>query len=207
MLVFVSARLLLAPRFPVTHALVDDWYNHAASVFAFLLGFAYARSQGARLASERLRWTALGLWLLGYAAYASYVWSYRADGAQPPDALIRVMRIVFALQQWTAIIAVLGFASRHVRRGGPLLAYLTVGVFPFYLVHQTIIVVAGHHLAALDLPLAVEAALLLAATALACVAAYELARRSGPLGVWFGVGAKHRRRPSATGAPAPSASG
>src|SRR5690606_14672569 len=38
-------RLTLAPVFPITHALVDDGYNHALSFGAFLFGFASTRSE------------------------------------------------------------------------------------------------------------------------------------------------------------------
>ena len=52
------------------------------------------------------------------------------------------------LRHWTPVLAVLGFARRHLRgRDGPALRTLREAVFPFYIVHQTIIVVAAHHLA------------------------------------------------------------
>ena len=177
----------------MTHALVDDWYNHAMSLFAFALGYSYAKAAGARASAVRLRWGALALWLAAYAVYVTYVWSYRAEAVVPSDALRRLMRVVFAVQQWSAVVAVLGFGAEHLSRGGPVLRYLTIGVFPFYLVHQTIIVVAGHHLARAGLPLPLEAALLLGATLGGCLATYELARRMGPFGVWLGVKSQPRR--------------
>ena len=78
-------------------------------------------------------------------------------------------------------------------RDSRLLRSLTVAVFPFYIAHQTIIVVAGHHLKALHLPAAAEAPLLIAATALGCWATFELARRVGPLRPLFGLGPRERR--------------
>lgn len=68
-----------------------------------------------------------------------------------------------------------------------MLRYLTVGVFPFYIVHQTIIVVVAHNLAPLGLPQPVEAGLVIAATFAGCFAAYEAARRLGWLGLLLGV--------------------
>jgi hypothetical protein len=98
------------------------------------------------------------------------------------------MRLVYATDQWTAIVAALGFAARHVTRDSRLLRTLTVGVFPFYIVHQTIIVVVGHQLKALRLPVAAEAALLIAATAAGCWLTFEMARRIGVLRPLFGLG-------------------
>ena len=110
------------------------------------------------------------------------------------------MRAVYALDQWAFIVAILGFGARWLNRGGPVLRYLSVGVFPFYIAHQTVTVVVGHHLAKLGLPVAVEAGVLIAATALGCLATYEVARRIG----WFGLllGVKPAKRSAAAGVQA-----
>lgn len=192
-------RWALAPLFPVTHALVDDWYNHALSFSAFLFGFLGARSDILKAGYERLRRPALILALLAWAAWAAYAWTYRAEDAAPPEMLKAVMRLIYAVDQWAFIVAVLGYGARYLNRGGPVLRYLTVGVFPFYIMHQTITVVAAHHLAPLGLPLPLEAGLLIAATFLGCFATYEAARRLGWLGLLLGV--RPGPRPAGKGAP------
>jgi glucan biosynthesis protein C len=182
----------LAARFEITHDLIADWYNHALSFSAFLFGFLIARSDSLREAFIRLRWPALILALAAWALWAGYAWEYRADDAVPPEALRRVMRVVYAIDQWTFIAAILGFGAKHLTRETRLLRYLTIGVFPFYIAHQTIIVVAGHHLAKLGLPLAVEVSLLIGATVAGCWATYEIARRIGWAGLLLGVRPKPR---------------
>lgn len=188
------AGLRLSPlgAVPVTHALVDDWYNHAFSLTAFLFGFLTARSEVLRQTFIRLRWPALGLALAAWAGWAAYVWTFRADGAVPPDQLRTAMRVVYAADQWAFIAAILGFGARWLNHGGPVLRYLSVGVFPFYIAHQTVTVVAGHHLAKQGLPVVVEAGLLIAATAAGCLVAYEVARRIGWLGLLLGVKPERR---------------
>ena len=183
----VAIRWLLAPAFEITHALVDDWYNHALSFAAFLFGFLIARSEPARQTFMAVRWPALLLALACWVTWAAYAWAYRADDAIPPETLRMAMRVVYALDQWAFIVAILGFGARWLNRGGPVLRYLTLGVFPFYIAHQTVTVVAGHHLAKLGLPVATEAGLLIAATALGCLLTYEVARRIGWLGLLLGV--------------------
>jgi glucans biosynthesis protein C len=174
-------RLWLEPLFPITHALVDDWYNHALSLSAFLFGFLTAKSETIKAGFIRLRWPALALATFGYLAF---VW---AD--LPPV----VGQIAYAVDQWAAIAAVLGFGARHLTRGGPVLTYLTLGVFPFYIVHQTFIVVAGHHLAKLGLPQGLEALLLVAGTFATCLATYEIVRRVNWLRPLFGLKPEPRR--------------
>ncbi|WP_447910648.1 acyltransferase family protein [Brevundimonas bullata] len=180
-------RWSLAPVFPITHALTDDWYNHALSFSAFLFGFVSVRSEVLKAGYERLRRPALMLALLAWAGWAIYAWAYRADDAVPPEALRSGMRLVYALDQWAFIVAILGYGARYLNRGGPVLRYLTVGVFPFYIVHQTIIVVVAHNLSTLGLPQPLEAGIVIGATLAACFAAYEVARRAGWLGLLLGV--------------------
>ncbi len=193
-IVYLAAcRIVLAPMFEVTHALVDDWYNHAVSFAAFLLGYLIARSEAFRAATIRVRWPALILAIGAWAAWASYTWAYRGDGAAPPELLKLAMRGVYAVDQWCAILAALGFGAKHLTRGGPVLTWLTLAVFPFYIVHQTVIVVAGHHLAKLGLNQALEAALLIAITFAACFATYAVVSRVGALRMVFGLKVAERR--------------
>lgn len=183
----IAARFLLAPLFEINHALVGDWYNHALSFAAFLFGFLIARSESARQTFMAVRWPALILGLACWAAWAAYAWTYRADFPIPSEPLRMAMRMVYAADQWAFIVAILGFGARWLNRGGPVLRYLTIGVFPFYIVHQTVTVVIGHHLAKLGLPVAIEAGVLIAATFAGCFLAYEVARRIGWLGLLLGV--------------------
>lgn len=187
-LFLAAVRWWLAPIFPITHALTDDWYNHALSFSAFLFGFLIARSETLKQGFARLRRPALILGLIAWAGWAAYVMSFpETSPAVPGDALRRAMRAVYAIQQWGFIAAILGYGARYLTRGGSLLRYLTVGVFPFYIIHQTIIVVAGHHLATLNLPLIVEAGLIIGVTVLGCWLTYEAARRIGGFGLLLGV--------------------
>ncbi len=200
-IVFLAlTRMFLMPRFEVTHALVDDWYNHAVSLPAFLLGFGLAKSEVLRERLIGARWTALTLAVVSWAGWASYVWIYRADDANPAEALRLIMRCVYAIDQWCAIAAILGFGAKHLNRDAPALRYLTLAVFPLYIVHQTLIVVMAHHLARLALPQGVEAGILIAATFAGCFATYEIVRRI-PVVCWlFGLksqpGAEASRPPA-----------
>jgi len=186
------ARIFLLPLFEVSHALVDDWYNHAVSFTAFMLGFLMARREAFWAELSHTRWVTLAIWIAGYAAFTAYAWQYRAEGAEPPEALRNAMRVVYAAQQWCAIAAILGFARLYLTADGPVRRYLTDAVFPVYIVHQTLIVVLAHHMAKAGLPLAVEAPLLITATFVGCFATYEVVRRIGFLRPWFGL--KSRRQ-------------
>lgn len=189
-------RLTLMPLFEITHNLTEDWYNHALSFSAFLQGFLMARREAFWAALSAKRWPALVLWALTYGAWTTYAVLYQADDAIPPEPLRNVMRVVHEVNAWTAMAAIFGFARLWLTRDGPARRYLTDAIFPLYIMHQTIIVVAGHHLAKLDLPLEIEGPILIAITFAGCFATYEIVRRIGFLRPWFGLKSL-RRHPEA----------
>ncbi|MFN4311689.1 MAG: acyltransferase family protein [Ferrovibrio sp.] len=173
-------RLWLRPVFGETHALVDDWYLHAIYLPLFLFGYAIAKADSVWVAIERLRWVALGL---AVACYGGLVW-FMLEGN---PALAPWRSVVWAFDLWAWIVMLLGFARRLLSFDHPARRYLTEAVFPFYILHQTVIVVVGHHLTGLGLPAWAEAAILVPATALACWGGYEAIRRVGWLRPFFGL--------------------
>jgi hypothetical protein len=180
------ARLLLVGRFESTHALVDDWYNHAQYLPLFLLGFAIARPGPLWDRIERARWPALVATLASWLFIAWYFGQYR-DGGTPPESLRQLQRLLWAVQQWGAIVAILGFFRRHAPGDSPARRWLAEAVFPVYILHQTVIVLLAVHLRPLDLPAWLEGPLLVLATLLLCLAGYELVRRLGWVRPLFGL--------------------
>lgn len=173
-----ALRLLLRPVFGETHALVDDWYLHALYLSLFLFGYGIAKHEGIWLSLERLRWLALAL---AVTVYAVMVWAVLTDSGG------RVRPFIWALDQWAWIVMLLGFARRHLNVDTPLRRYLTDAIFPFYILHQTIIVVLGHRISGLGLSAGSEAALLVGATVAGCWAGYEVVRWFGWLRPLFGL--------------------
>lgn len=185
-----ALRATLFPIFDETHDFREDWYAHAMYFGAFLFGFAIAKHQPFFERAVAWRWPALGIAVACWAGIVAYSASYPGD-AVPPEWLRFIMRGVRELDAWCAIVAAIGFAHRYLRNAdGPLRQMLTQAIFPFYLIHQAIIVVAGHYLDELQLPLWIEAPLLIGATAVGCWLFFDLGRRIPPLRVWIGLPSK-----------------
>jgi glucan biosynthesis protein C len=173
----VAARVLLAVRFPSTHELVNDWYNHAVYVPMFLLGFALAGTRVPWEAIERLRWHVLGVAVLGWVFLCVWHGLDNANALPVSVALRRLWQAVFSAQIWLAIVAVLGFARRHLRHDNAARRYLTTAVFPVYILHQTVIVVAAHALQPVQLDPLLEGVVLVLITVVLCFLGYEAIRR------------------------------
>jgi peptidoglycan/LPS O-acetylase OafA/YrhL len=169
-----------------THAFVGDWVAHAMYVPAFLFGFGLAGSERAMAAITRAWKPALALALTGYAAII-YVEALWPGNAPVPRWVYRPYGAAHALQQWGAIVALIALAERRWNRDAPGRPMLTEAVFPFYLIHQTIIVVAMYWLRPAALPAAAEFAILVAATVAGCWAFYLGGRRVTPLRPLIGL--------------------
>jgi hypothetical protein len=176
-----------------THALVDDWNAHRMYFPAFAFGVFLAdapRTWG----SIRRWWKVAGvLAILGYAGIAA-IYTAWISGAAAPDALRLPFAAARLVMGWTAVVALIGLADRHWNRDHPLRPMLTEAVFPFYIIHQTIIVVLGWYLLRFALPPVAEFAILVPATALGCWLFYRAGRRIGGLRPLIGL------RPLARGA-------
>jgi peptidoglycan/LPS O-acetylase OafA/YrhL len=173
-----------------THDFVNDLHAHQAYFALFLFGVLLAGSD-AVWAAIRAWWrVAAVLAVAGYLVVIAVlvVW-LRAD--DPP----LWSRILFAaardVQGWNAIVALIGVADRHWNRDQRWRATLNEGVFPFYLIHQTVIVVVAYWVIGRGLHPAGQFAVLVAATVAGCWAFYLVGRAIPPLRPWIGL----RKRP------------
>lgn len=193
-------RMLLVGRFESTHALVDDWYNHAQYLPVFLLGYGLARADAAWDAVRRWRWLSLAVAVASYLALIAY-FGHFDDAHPPPDWLRMLQRLAWGANQWLAITAILGFARHWVQGDSPTLRYLAPAVYPVYILHQTAIVVLAHELQPLAIPPLLEGPVLVLATFAICFGGYELIRRTPLLRPLFGLKWKTRPVPVPTAVP------
>jgi hypothetical protein len=186
-LALAGIRLALVARWPQTHALVDDLYNHAQYGFLFVLGLVLADADAFWETLRRARWGLLAAAVAAWALLAAYFAHYAGPDLEPPQALRLAMRALFGVQQWIAPAAALGFARTWNPGDSAARRYLTEAVFPFYIVHQTAIILLAEALKPLALPVGLEAALLVGGTVASCFAAFELVRRVDLLRPLFGL--------------------
>ncbi|MUI11448.1 acyltransferase family protein [Massilia dura] len=179
------ARAALFPRFGDTHALVDDWYNHAVYFPIFLLGALVAGQHRFWNEAARLRFAALALALGGWAALVC-LHALPAEARDGPRFLL-AMACVRGTCQWCTILAVCGFACRHLNIDGPARRYLTGAVFCIYIVHQTLIVVLATALKPLSIAPFTEAGVIVVLTFVGSFAMFEAIRRMAVLQPFFGV--------------------
>ena len=132
-------------------------------------------------------WTTAAV--LALAAYAAVAWVELTwpGRAVPPGWVLGAYGFVRIVQGWSAIVALLGIAYRFWNRDHPWRATLTEAVFPFYLIHQTIIVVVAWWCLGVGLGNGVSFVVLVAATALGCWLFYRIGREIPVLRLLIGL--------------------
>jgi glucan biosynthesis protein C len=186
---FILYRFTLDPFFRTTHDLTNDWANHAHSLTILLMGFLLAKDRNFWCAVRRvLPFSITGVLVLG--AVLTPLWANWDAMAESADWnwLVWPARIARIFYAWLAIVSMLGLAQRYLNRPSRALTYMTEAIFPWYILHQTITVMAGYWLTRQGLSVSVEVPLVILATFGGCALLHELViRRIGFLRPLFGL--------------------
>jgi glucan biosynthesis protein C len=180
-LIFVTYRFTTDTWFPrETHTLVGDWGAHARYFSYFVIGLLIAKNRS--FWNVLARTWKIGAWgALVLAVSLSILWQNWGDwfgGIFWIENIVRAMRVWYA---WVIIIAFLGAGQAYLNRPSKRLSYLTTAVFPYYILHQTLIILVGVYFTSLGLPVALEALLVIVGTFVACYVLYEYVIRRVPL--------------------------
>lgn len=187
---FIFYELVLSPRFPTTHDLFNDWAHHAHRFTMFMLGYFAAKNGVFWRSVDRALPAAAALALmLGAAGF--YINANAAAIAASPVARIphvgEFHDALHVLYAWSCIVVLFGIAQGYLNRPSAALSYLTGAVFCYYILHQTIIIIAGYYITQWRLGVGVEFCVLTALTIAGCALGYEILRRIPGLRPWFGI--------------------
>ena len=182
----------LSADFPSTHALVDDWYNHAKYFLVFIAGFLLARQDmwWQQLVKNRRLWLCLALLCYSLTIAERHdLFDYYSGPTHSKTLHNTLFGSVLVLNHWLWLFAVLGYAGAYLKNtNSPLLRYCNDAVLPWYILHQTLIILFASWLKPLAIPAIAEFPLLLILTVAACWLGYEVIRCITLLRWCFGLG-------------------
>lgn len=96
--------------------------------------------------------------------------------------------VVGVMHSWFWLAAIIGFAHRYLTLTNRFLRYANEAVLPFYILHQTIILLIGYHIVQLDTSIVVKYVVVTTLSFVAIGALYEpLIRRFNVLRFLFGM--------------------
>ena len=185
LLVAMPLVLLAANELPAPN---DGPQNPFYSLALFVAGFLLVADPEAERAVHQ-HWRALLVAAAATMTTVLLVWSSGVgdtwtDGSLP-DAAFTLLE---AANTWIWVLALLGAARALLSRGRRGLAYASEASFPFYVLHQTVIVAVAYLLVGWDLPAWPKfATLCLAAFALTLLLYEIVVRRTAPTRFLFGM--------------------
>jgi peptidoglycan/LPS O-acetylase OafA/YrhL len=139
-------------KYPEQMSLFDDWFLFLFSLSLFFFGWLLGGSEKFWNTCEKYR-----LVYLGIAAVCiiflmwRYWWNFNTPKTQSNE--VYVYGTVNAIQIWSLILAILGLAKHHLNFSNSFLRFTNQAVYPFYILHQTIIVAAGYYVVQWKIPI------------------------------------------------------
>ena len=156
------------PFFPVTHALVGDWFALLNFGTLFLYGFLLI-SCGQVFWDTAKRQRRRNLYL-GLASFAGLVgiWQFQDSTLiHFTEAALKVLNL------WTWIFVLFGYAAVYLNRPSQVLRYCNRAVYPFYILHQTLTLIIAYYIRELDWGFWSKAGLLTVGTFGGCLLLYQ----------------------------------
>lgn len=190
--------VLLWPHFPPTHDGIHDAWLHAVYFTAFVYGYWIGLDAGLWAECVRLRWRTLGLALALLGVYLVLLGLVPQHGERAARWPLRVLADVYL---WAALLAILGWAHHRLNHPWRWLRWANESVYPWYLLHQTAIIVLAVWLAPAQLGPVREPVALLAGTVALCWGLTAVVQRVRWMRPLFGL-PRARREPAARGSAA-----
>lgn len=184
----ILTEVLLRSRWPDTRNLISDWYNFIFYLIIFIYGYFLASSQRLWTAIENHRRIYLALGIISFIMIY-FGWHQAGESFLEPLPYGKVIFVFFkCLNILSWMLVALGYAKRYLNYNSQGLAYANKAVYPFYILHQTVLIVIGYYIIHLNLGLSIKYFLIVLATYLITMLIYEfIIRRISIIKVFFGV--------------------
>jgi len=154
--------------------------------FFFLSGFVIISNQQLQTRICQMRWLSLALGFVLSPVYLFLVFQTRYPALSSlTNAFVDPLRCLVA---WSWLLAALGFGMQHLNFNSPLLKYANEAVLPFYILHQTVIVVLGYFVVQWAFPDLLKFLLILILSFFVIIGLYEfVVRRFNLMRFLFGM--------------------
>ncbi|MFD2571996.1 acyltransferase family protein [Spirosoma soli] len=128
-----------------THALIDDWSYFVKNLILFWLGYVLVSRQDfwQTITDQRHYFLVATLVcsLIMYAAPVMLTYD-RIDGSRLLTTLYSFDKLGLT---WFSVLATVAYSYRYLNVNRPILRHLNEAVYPFYILHQTVIVIIGYY--------------------------------------------------------------
>ncbi len=175
----------LEPIFPRTHALIDDWYNHARYFLLFVTGYVMAQSGWLYRKLIDHCWVWVGAALPLYLCSLMIHNGHTAIDSVLPHPILKTSLLVTNALCW--LFGVVALCGRFMTKHNKLLDYLNQAVLPWYILHQSVVIVLAMALARISMGGALEATTLTIGTFALCALLFHFIQKFNVSRFLFGM--------------------
>lgn len=181
----------LLGQYPTTHNLVRDWNEHFHDFTLFITGFVLCTQTGFWETLKKYRKVNLVIWLILTTALYAFYWIPRAEIQGGEIMFYNTLKTINA---WCILLSIFGYGYVYLQFSNRFLKYANEAVYPFYILHQTVIICLAYPLINSALPWIVKFIYLSVATFLTCLVLYHfLIKQFNVLRILFGLKSKRRK--------------
>ncbi len=165
----------LARKFPETHGLFDDWYNHSISFSLFLLGFCISAIDGFWDVLVAKRKQSLMQAVIPAILLGVFVWGPTFEIVnEDADWFIYVYGIFKMVMIPSLLYAAVGYGKVYLNKSSKILTYANESVYPLYILHQSVELIFAYYIIQLNWGVTAKFFLLVFVTFGVSLALYEL---------------------------------
>lgn len=166
----ILSQVLLRPFFPEeTHALINDWATIAFYLIFFLSGFTMLSSK--RIVDSISRYRIIYLIQTVLFTVLMLKVPSLVDSADTGETLRIALSIIVA---WSVSVCAIGYARKYLNFNSEFRKLANEAIYPFYLLHQPVIVVTGFYIVTWNVPAIIKFALILTISFFVTVSIYQL---------------------------------
>lgn len=173
--------------YPIQGSLLDDWFLFTFSITFLLYGFFLGGSETfwancARYRNHYLVTAVVAVFIL----FFNFWWPLNVPKENGQH--FRIYLILNCIEIWATLLAICGYAKKYLNRESNALKYLNKAVYPYYIIHQTIIVFLGYYIVRWDMHFSLKFLILTALSLLLILSIYHfIIRRTRLTRFLFGM--------------------
>ncbi|WP_420601696.1 acyltransferase family protein [Flagellimonas sp.] len=131
---------------PEQGSLINDWYVFVTSMTFYFFGYVLSAIPAFWEGCKKHRRLFLGIaMLLAIALMWKYYWNWEFNQPTEQDDNLYLYGFLNAFHIWTIILSAIGYTMKYLNFSNSYLSYLNTAVYPFYIMHQAVIVTSGYY--------------------------------------------------------------
>ena len=151
--IILITQILLRPYFPEeTHDLVHDWAFFTFYFMFFAMGIICYSIPHLWKAIYANRKHLLMVMLVSLIPFYIIYFHFRGLIMLPwtEDTIETTFDVVAIFVSWFTVITIIAFGQHYLNKPHPWLSKINEGLYPFYILHQTVIIAIGYYICQLD---------------------------------------------------------